>query len=57
MNSEERRLKNITIFFSALDINKTPARIFFDQWICNAWNKKLGIQQTFCRMMNKKGYS
>ena len=50
---EKQRLRNIAIFFSAVEIDKVPARKFLDDWFHNYWNLKLGYQISFCRQIQK----
>jgi hypothetical protein len=50
---EKERLRNTAIFFSAVEIDKVPARKFLDDWFYNYWNLKLGYQISFCRQIQK----
>ena len=50
---EKDRLRNTAIFFSAVEIDKVPARKFLDDWFHNYWNLKLGYQISFCRQIQK----
>lgn len=46
-------LKNIVIFMVIVDVNRLLARKFFDNWVVNVWQKKLGICVSFYRMVQK----
>ena len=50
---EKDRLRNSAIFFSAVEIDKVPARKFLDDWFHNYWNLKLGYHISFCRQIQK----
>lgn len=53
IKSEQSHLKNIVIFFVCMDMKFLPARKFLDDWIGNIWGKKLGINVSFSRIVQK----
>lgn len=50
---EKDRLRDTTIFFATVDVDKCPARKFIDDWIRNVWNTKLGYLVSFYRLIQK----
>ena len=53
IKNEKERLRNTAIFFSAIELDKVPARKFLDDWFYNFWNLKLGYQISFCRQIQR----
>ena len=53
IKNEKERLRNTAIFFSAVELDKVPARKFLDDWFYNFWNLKLGYQISFCRQIQR----
>lgn len=53
ISKEKNRLRNFSIFFSAVEVDKCPPRKFLDDWFHNYWNLKLGYHISFCRQIQK----
>ena len=53
IRKEKEKLRNTSIFFFVVEIDKVPASKFLDDWFYNYWNLKLGYQICFCRQIQR----